>query len=277
MSILNRFLKHRLNASIGLALISVFLLAALLGSLWTPYDPLLVNFAARLQPPGAEFWLGTDQYGRDTFSRILVGARESLTISSLSVAVAVTAGTVIGAIGGYFGGMTDRAIGTVMDALIAFPSLLLALGIVAAVGPGKYGVIVALGISYAPGVARIVRATVMSLRGKDFIDSARALGNSHTSTLIRHVLPNCIAPVAVIGTSLFATALLSESALAFLGLGVPPPNPTWGGMLADTKQFATSAVWLVLAPGLAISATLLAVNLLGDALRDFFDPRMEQV
>ncbi|EKF18319.1 ABC transporter permease [Nitratireductor pacificus] len=277
MSILNRFLTNRLNASLGLMLISVFLLAAILGSVWTPHDPLLVNFGDRLRPPGGDYWLGTDQYGRDTFSRILVGARESLTISSLSVAVAVVSGTVIGALAGYFAGLVDRAIGTVMDALIAFPSLLLALGIVAAVGPGKYGVIVALGVSYAPGVARIVRATVMSLRGRDFIDSARALGNSHASTLIRHVLPNCIAPVAVIGTSLFATALLSESALAFLGLGVPPPNPTWGGMLADTKQFATSAVWLVLAPGLAISMTLLAVNLLGDALRDFFDPRMEQV
>lgn len=276
MTFLRRFFQGRLNACIGLALMSVFLAAALLGSLWTPHDPLLVNFAARLQPPGADHWLGTDQFGRDTFSRILVGAWESLTISTLSVTVAVVCGTVIGSVGGYFGGVADRSIGTVMDALIAFPSLLLALGIVAAVGSGKYGVIVALGISYAPGVARIVRATVLSLKARDFVDSSRALGNSHADTLVRHVLPNCIAPVSVIGTSLFATALLSESALAFLGLGVPPPHPTWGGMLADTKQFATSAVWLVLAPGLAISATLLAVNLLGDALRDFFDPRMEQ-
>lgn len=277
MSIAQRFLKGRLNACVGLVLMTIFLSAAILGGVWTPHDPLLVNFAARLQPPSAEYWLGTDQFGRDTFSRILVGAWESLTISTLSVTVAVVAGTMVGSVAGYFGGRTDRSIGTVMDALIAFPSLLLALGIVAAVGPGKYGVIVALGVSYAPGVSRIVRATVLSIKAKDFIDSSRALGNSHMDTLIRHVLPNCIAPVSVIGTSLFATALLSESALAFLGLGVPPPHPTWGGMLADTKQFATSAVWLVLAPGLAISVTLLAVNLLGDALRDFFDPRMEQV
>ena len=277
MTFSQRFLKGRLNACVGLLLMTIFLLAALLGSLWTPHDPLLVNFAARLKPPSAEFWLGTDQFGRDTFSRILVGARESLTISTLSVSVAVIAGTVIGSVAGYFGGRTDRVIGTVMDALIAFPSLLLALGIVAAVGAGKYGVIVALGVSYAPGVSRVVRSSVLSIRAKDFIDSSRALGNSSLDTLLRHVLPNCVAPVSVIGTSLFATALLSESALAFLGLGVPPPHPTWGGMLADTKQFATSAVWLVLAPGLAISATLLAVNLLGDALRDFFDPRMEQI
>lgn len=277
MNIVQRFFLGRLNACIGLLLMSVFLSAAILGSVWTPNDPLLVNFAARLQPPSATYWLGTDQFGRDTFSRILVGAWESLTISSLSVTVAVVAGTLFGSVSGYFGGHTDRSIGTVMDALIAFPSLLLALGIVAAVGPGKYGVIVALGVSYAPGVSRVVRATVLSIKAKDFVDSSRALGNSHVDTLLRHVLPNCIAPLSVIGTSLFATALLSESALAFLGLGVPPPHPTWGGMLADTKQFSTSAVWLVLAPGLAISVTLLAVNLLGDALRDFFDPRMEQV
>ena len=277
MTLAQRFLKGRLNACTGLVLMTFFLLAALLGSLWTPHDPLLVNFAARLQPPSAEYWLGTDQFGRDTLSRILVGAWESLTISTLSVTVAVLPGILVGSVSGYFGGRTDRAIGMVMDALIAFPSLLLALGIVAAVGPGKYGVIIALGISYAPGVSRVVRGTVLSIRAKDFVDSSRALGNSHLDTLIRHVLPNCIAPVSVIGTSLFATALLSESALAFLGLGVPPPHPTWGGMLADTKQFASTAVWLVLAPGLAISTTLLAVNLLGDALRDFFDPRMEQI
>ncbi len=254
-----------------------FLGMAAMGVLWTPHDPVLVDFTSRLAPPSAEHWLGTDQYGRDVLSRILVGARESLAISLLSVLAAVAVGTVVGSVAGFFGGWTDRVISAVMDAFMAFPSLMLALGIVAVLGPGKYGVIIALAISYAPGVARVVRGTTLSLRRREFIDASTTLGNPDRVTLVRHVVPNCVAPITVLGTSLVATALLSESSLAFLGLGVPPPNPTWGGMLAEAKLFATSSPWLVIAPGLAISMALLAANLLGDALRDFFDPRMDRI
>lgn len=272
-----RFFVGRLNAGIGTVLMSLFILTALLGLVWTPYDPLKVDFAARLEAPDTAHWLGTDQYGRDVLSRVLTGARESLVISLLAVAIAVAIGTSIGSLAGYFGKLVDRVITAVMDALMAFPSLILALGIVAVAGPGKWGVIVALAISYSPGVARVVRSTTLSLRQREFVDASRTLGNSDLTTLVRHVIPNCVAPITVLGTSLVATALLSESALAFLGLGVPPPNPTWGGMLAEAKQFASSAPWLVLVPGIAISLALLGANLTGDALRDFFDPRMDRL
>lgn len=269
-----KFFHGRLNARIGATLMTLFIFVALLGLVWTPYNPLAVDFGQRLLPPSLAHWLGTDHFGRDVVSRLLVGARESLSISLVSVILAAAIGTTIGAVAGYFGGRVDRAVSIVMDALMAFPSLMLALGIVAVLGPGRNGVIIALAVSYSPGVARIVRATALSLRQREFVSAARSLGRSNLRILTGHVVPNCVAPLTVLSTSLFATALLSESALAFLGLGVPPPNPTWGGMLAETKQFATSAPWLVLAPGLAISSVLLAANLLGDALRDYFDPRM---
>lgn len=269
-----KFFHRRLNARIGATLMTLFIFVALLGLVWTPYNPFAVDFGQRLLPPSLAHWLGTDHFGRDVVSRLLVGARESLSISLVSVILAAAIGTTIGAVAGYFGGRVDRAVSIVMDALMAFPSLMLALGIVAVLGPGRNGVIIALAVSYSPGVARIVRATALSLRQREFVSAARSLGSSNLRILTGHVVPNCVAPLTVLSTSLFAMALLSESALAFLGLGVPPPNPTWGGMLAETKQFATSAPWLVLAPGLAISSVLLAANLLGDALRDYFDPRM---
>ena len=271
---LRRFLRRRANAIAGLALVAVFLATALVGAFYTPHDPVTPDMASKLQPPSAEHWFGTDQFGRDVLSRIMVGARESVLISSIAVFAALAAGLAIGAIVGFFGGWTDRILMAVLDAVMAFPSLLLALGIMAVVGPSKYGVIVALAVAYTPAVARVVRGTVLSLREKEFVEASRALGNSDWYTLARHIVPNVVGPVTVLATSLFATALLSESALSFLGLGVPPPAPTWGGMLADAKQFVSSASWLALFPGIAISWALLGINLFGDALRDYFDPRM---
>ncbi len=272
-----RFLRRRANAIVGLVLVTVFLGTALAGAFFTPHDPVTPDMAARLQPPSAEHWFGTDQFGRDVLSRIMVGARESVLISSIAVLAALAAGLAIGATAGFFGGWPDRIALAVLDAVMAFPSLLLALGIMAVVGPSKYGVIVALAVAYTPAVVRVVRGTVLSLREKEFIEASRALGNSDWYTLARHVVPNVAGPVTVLGTSLFATALLSESALSFLGLGVPPPAPTWGGMLADAKQFVSSASWLALYPGLAISWALLGINLFGDAVRDYFDPRMNAI
>lgn len=272
---LRRFVDGRWNARLGLALMLVFVCAALIGAIDTPYDPLLADIRGRLQPPNAAHWLGTDQFGRDVLSRMLIGARESLLISLLAASGALLLGVSIGSVASYVGGWTDRITGACLDAVMAFPGLLLALAIIAVAGPGKYGVIAALALAYAPAVVRVIRSSVLSIREREYIDASRALGNPEIVTLVRHVIPNCVGPLTVIGTSLFATALLSESALSFLGLGVPPPFPTWGGMLADAKQFATSATWLVICPGLAISLALLAANLLGDALRDHFDPRMD--
>lgn len=267
----------RANAAFGLVLLAVFFAAALTGAVYTPFDPLTPDIVNRLKPPSATNWFGTDQFGRDVLSRVLVGASASFVISAASVVAAITVGVVIGATVGFFGGWPDRIAMAIMDAFMAFPSLLLALALIAVVGPSKYGVVVALACAYTPAVVRVVRGTVLSLREKEFVEASQAAGNGALYTLCRHVIPNCIGPITVIATSLFATALLSESALAFLGLGVPPPAPTWGGMLADAKQFLSSATWLAFFPGAAISLVLLGINMAGDALRDRFDPRMSSL
>lgn len=267
----------RANAAFGVVLLAVFFAAALTGAVFTPFDPLTPDIVNRLKPPSATHWFGTDQFGRDVLSRVLVGASASFVISAASVLAAITAGVTIGAAVGFFGGWPDRIAMAIMDAFMAFPSLLLALALIAVVGPSKYGVVAALACAYTPAVVRVVRGTVLSLREKEFVEASQAAGNGAFYTLCRHVIPNCIGPITVIATSLFATALLSESALAFLGLGVPPPAPTWGGMLADAKQFLTSASWLAFFPGAAISLVLLGINMAGDALRDRFDPRMSSL
>jgi peptide/nickel transport system permease protein len=183
-------------------------------------------------------------------------------------------GTTIGLFSGYMRGWTDRIIMAFNDALLAFPGILLALGLLAVVGANKYGIILALGIAYTPSVARVVRGTVLSLREREFIAASRVMGNSELFTMARHILPNCIAPLTVLATSMFGYVLLAESALSFLGLGVPPPAPTWGNMLAGSRPYIGQAMWLGIFPGLCISLTLLGINLLGDAVRDRLDPRM---
>lgn len=262
------------NARIGFGLGLVFVGLACAVMVGTPYDPVAIDIRMRLQPPGATHWLGTDQFGRDVMSRLMVGAKVSLMTGLFTAFGALSLGTLIGATSAFLGGWTDKITSAFMDTIMAFPGLLLALALISVLGAGQTGVVLALAIAYTPVVVRVVRSSVLSIREKDYIEASQALGNGRLMTLFRHVLPNCIGPLTVIGSSLFATALLSESALSFLGLGVPPPSPTWGGMLADSRQFAATAVWLVLAPGIAISLALLAINLLGDALRDHFDPRM---
>jgi peptide/nickel transport system permease protein len=265
------------NALVGGVLIAVLIATAVVGALWTPYDPLALSFRAKLAAPSATHWLGTDEFGRDVLSRIMKGAVTSVWISLLTVTFAVTLGTMIGVFSGYVRGWVDRVIMAFNDALLAFPGILLALGLLAVVGANKYGIILALGLAYAPSVARIVRGTVLSLREREFIAASRVIGNSEIYTMARHVLPNCIAPLTVLATSMFGWVLLAESALSFLGLGVPPPAPTWGNMLASSRPFVAQAIWLGIFPGLCISLTLLGINLLGDALRDKLDPRMRGV
>ncbi|WP_394892269.1 ABC transporter permease [Mesorhizobium sp. AaZ16] len=265
------------NALIGGTLIGVVAIAALIGAVWTPYDPLAIDFMARLAPPNPAHWLGTDEFGRDVLSRLMAGASTSAWISLLTVILAVGAGTALGVFTGFVRGWIDRILMAFNDALLAFPGILLALGLLAVFGANKYGIIFALGVAYTPSVARVVRGTVLSLREREFVEASRVIGNSEAYTMWRHILPNCIAPLTVLATSLFGWVLLAESALSFLGLGVPPPAPTWGNMLAASRAFIAQAAWLGIFPGLCISLTLLGINLLGDAVRDRLDPRMRGI
>ena len=267
-------MKLRANALIGGVLVAVVLAVALLAWVWTPYDPLAIDLAAKLQPPSPAHWLGTDEYGRDVVSRAMTAASTSVLLALLSVLGAVLPGALIGLLAGFVRGWTDRVLMTFNDALLAFPGILLALGVMVVLGPGRFGIVLALGLAYAPSVVRVVRGAVVSLREREFVEASRMIGNSEWVTMTRHVLPHCAAPIAVLATSMFGWVLLSESALSFLGLGVAPPAPTWGNMLAGARTYLATAVWLGLAPGLCIALTLLGVNLLGDALRDRLDPRM---
>ncbi|MBV8665258.1 MAG: ABC transporter permease [Burkholderiaceae bacterium] len=267
------FFKHK-NGLIGGAMIGFIFVVALAAFFWTPYNPLAINLHIRLQPPSATHWLGTDEFGRDVLSRVMAGAAASGTVALLSVISAVGLGLFMGVVAGFFRNWVDRVLMAINDTLLAFPGILFALGVMMIVGANKWGIIIALGLAYTPTVVRVVRGTVLSIREKEYVEASRMIGNSELVTMLRHVLPNCAAPVAVLTTSMVGWVLLSESALSFLGLGVPPPAPTWGNMLASSRQYMQSAVWLSLAPGLCIALTLLGINLLGDAVRDKLDPRM---
>jgi peptide/nickel transport system permease protein len=266
---------RRANLLIGATLVGLLLAVAIVNLVYTPYNPLDVNVHTRYAPPSALHWFGTDEFGRDVLSRIMAGAGVSATVSVCSVLLALIAGTSIGVVCGYVGGWLDRLTGMLIDALMAFPGLLLALGIMTVVGPSKWGVVVALGLAYTPSVSRIARGAALALRQRDFVIASQTMGNSGAWTLMRHVLPHCVAPLLVFSTSLFGSALLAESALSFLGLGVPAPAPTWGGMLADGRTAVDHAIWLVLFPGAAISIALFGINLFGDGVRDLLDPRMK--
>ncbi len=269
-------MKFRTNAVIGGLLVGTVAVMALLSAVWTPFNPLKLNLRTRLNAPSGLHWLGTDEFGRDILSRLLAGAGASLAVAAMTVLVAMVLGTLLGLVSGYFRGRTDRIMMVVNDALLAFPGILLALGIMVITGANKYGIVLALGLAYTPTVVRLVRGTVLSLREKEFVEASRVIGNSELVTMLRHILPNCAAPLMVLGTSMFGWVVLAESALSFLGLGVPPPAPTWGNMLSSGRPYMESAAWLGIAPGLCIAMTLLGINLLGDALRDWLDPRMER-
>jgi peptide/nickel transport system permease protein len=268
--------RIRANAAIGGLIIGILVATALLSAVWTPYDPLKIDILSRFKPPSAAHWLGTDEFGRDVLSRAMSGAATSAWISLLTVATAVTGGTLVGVLTGYMRGWVDRIIMVFNDAILAFPGILLALGIMAILGANKYGIILALGLAYMPSVVRVVRGTVLSIRGREYVEASQIMGNSEIFTMARHVLPNCIAPLTVLATSMFGWVLLSESALSFLGLGVPPPAATWGNMLAAARPYIGTAPWLGIFPGLCISLTLLGINLFGDAIRDRLDPRMQR-
>jgi peptide/nickel transport system permease protein len=266
-------LAQRPRDMLGLALVALLVLTVLLGFAWTPYDPIAIDLAHPLQPPSLAHWLGTDQFGRDVLSRAMIGARISAELALETVAAAVLCGTGLGLLTGYLRGWTDRAVMMICDAVLAFPPILLALALVAILGPSRRSVMLALSIAYIPVVTRVVRGAVLSIREGEYIQASVLCGDSTLYTLWRHVLPNAMAPIVVLATSLFGWVVLYESALSFLGVGVPPPAPTWGNMLADSRPYMETASWLSIVPGLCIVGTLLGVNLLGDALRDWLDPR----
>jgi peptide/nickel transport system permease protein len=261
------------HAAGAIGLVTVAALAVL-GAWYTPYDPAQIDIAGRLAAPSASHWLGTDQFGRDLFSRLLRGAGISMSISLASTSLALAAGLLLGTLAGYFGGAIDRALSTLIDALLSMPGILLALVLASMIGASRFGVIVALAVAYTPNVARVARAQTLLLREALYVEAARLHGQRPHEILLLHVLPNLAGPVTVLASAYFAQALLAESALSFLGLGVPPSAPSWGGILAEARAYLYDAPWMSLFPGLAIATTLLCINLTGDATRDALDPRL---
>lgn len=271
--VLRRFFSNKL-AVVGLVLVVLLVAMAVFAPQLAPFDPSSQNLRARRAPPNAEHLLGADSLGRDIFSRILYGARVSLTISVLAVGFGMTVGSFLGMVAGFRGGLLDTVIMRIMDMLLAFPYLLLAILIVSVLGPGVPNTILAIGIWTTPAFARVARGTVAGMRDRDFIQAARSLGARDPRILTRHLLPNTVATLVVYGALNLAYAVLMESALSFLGLGVQPPTASWGGMIATGRDFITTAPHIITIPGIFIAVTVLAFNLLGDGLRDALDPRM---
>ena len=271
---LRRLLRQR-GAVLGLAILAALALMALAAPWLSPRDPIKTSPREALQPPGPRFLLGSDQYGRDVASRALHGARLSLTVGLISVSIAVGLGTPVGLMSGYYGGRVDGFVMRVVDVLLAFPGILLALAIVSVLSPGLNNVMIAVGLSAVPNYARLVRASVLSAREQLYVEAARALGSRDLSIVSRYILPNVVAPLIVTGTLGLGTAILSAAALSFLGLGSQPPQPEWGRMLSEGRDYLREAWWISTVPGLGIMLTVLAMNLLGDGLRDVLDPRLK--
>ncbi|MFK4259585.1 ABC transporter permease [Agrobacterium tumefaciens] len=267
--------RRNIGTAIGCLLVAILIICALFGPLVAPYDPLKLDLMARMQGPSARHLLGTDEFGRDILSRLIYGARTSAWIAFSTVLFAVALGLVFGIIAGFRRGWTDSIIMMFNDAFLAFPGLLLALGIMAVAGASREAIVIALCLAYMPAVVRVARASVMSIREREYIEASRVMGNSEMTTMIRHVLPNCVAPITVLATTMFGWVILSESALSFLGLGVPPPAPSWGNMLSAARPFITQAPYLIILPGVCIALTLLGINMVGDAIRDRLDPKMQ--
>jgi peptide/nickel transport system permease protein len=267
-----RWIVGHPTASVGALLCLVMVASAIGAPILSPADPLDQNIIDKLTPPGADYWLGTDDYGRDVLSRLLWGAQFSLLVSFLSVASAMLVGGTIGLVSGYVGGRTDVVIMQVMDVLLSFPSLILGLIIVALVGPAMSSLVFAIALTAVAPFARVARAPVLSLRNRAYVEAGRALGFSHARILFVHILPNMIAEVLVMATLWMADAVRTEAALSFLGLGIKPPAPSWGSMLRDGFENILDAPWLSIFPGIAILLLVLGLNMLGDGLRDATDP-----
>jgi peptide/nickel transport system permease protein len=269
------FLRRRIAVA-GAVLVVLNLAVALAAPALGRLDPLALNPAARLAPPGPVHWFGTDDLGRDVWSRVVHGARLSMLVGAAVVAFSGVLGLGVGLLGGYYRRL-DNWLMRGMDGLMAFPGIILAIALMASLGPSVLNVCVALGVVYVPRVARVVRGSVLVVRETPYVEAARALGVGDLALLWRHVLPNCLSPVIVQGTFIFAAAVLSEAALSFLGVGVPPHVPSWGNVLSEGRLYLQQAPWLTVFPGLAIMACILGLNLFGDGLRDLLDPKLRGV
>ena len=273
-----RMLKKNKMALLGLGILVILVLLALFADVIADYDTVVIkqNLANRLKGPSAEHWLGTDEFGRDIFARLIHGARVSLKVGIIAVGISIVLGGILGALAGFYGGRIDNIIMRIMDVFLAVPSILLAIAIVSALGPSIINLMVAISISSVPSYARIVRASVLSIRDQEFVEAARAIGANNARIIFRHIIPNSLAPVIVQGTLGVASAILSTAGLSFIGLGIQPPAPEWGSMLSGGRQYLRYAWWVTTFPGVAIMITILSLNLLGDGLRDALDPRLKQ-
>lgn len=269
-------LFRRKTAVLGMAVCLILLIAAIFAPFIAHFDPIKDNdYINASAPPSSLHFLGTDDYGRDIFSRVMNGARITVITALFSVAIAATIGTALGVISGYFGSVVDSVIMRITDALMSFPTIILAIGVMALLGPGLSNVILAVGITYIPRFARLIRGMVLSLKESEYVQAVRVLGGSDFRIMFLHILPNCISTLIVQATIYFAYAILAEASLSFIGLGAPPPQPSWGNMLYDSRTHLTDAPWMSIFPGLAIAFTILGINLLGDSLRDVLDPKQK--
>ena len=260
----------------GALIILLVIVVGTLAPMLSPYNPSKMNVRYRREAPSKDYWLGTDRLGRDILSRMIWGTRVSLVIGVMAVTVSMIIGVIIGLIGGYYGGLLDEVLMRMMDIIFSIPALLLAIALIAVTGPSIRNIIIVVGIVRIPRFARIIHGSVLSIKEKEFVEAARSISKSDIGIMFQHILPNCIAPLTVEASLSVATAIITESALSFLGLGVRPPTPSWGQMIADGRSELFTAPWIVLFPGLAIILTVLGYNLLGDGLRDALDPRLKQ-
>jgi ABC-type dipeptide/oligopeptide/nickel transport system permease subunit len=272
------FSKRQPLGAFGAVVAIVLILVAIFAPLIATHDPLETNVSEfKFAGPGTELWLGGDQLGRDVFSRLVYGARISLLVGILSVVFGVTGGFIIGVVSGYFGGKTDLYLQRIMDAMIAFPALILALAIMAVLGPSIQNVIIALTVVFIPGAARTIRAETLRIKEMDYVLAARSVGAADWRIMMRHIAPNCFAMYIVLATISLGWAIIVEASLSFLGAGISRPTPAWGLMVADGREFVTDAWWVSFFPGLAILLTVLSMNLLGDWLRDKLDPKQRNL
>lgn len=271
-----RLLRHR-SGTFGLILVLAYVIIAVFAGVLAPYSPIEQDAPHRLQPPSSTYLLGTDEFGRDILSRLMHGATNSLQVSVLAVAISGILGTLLGIIAGYWSGWADNLLMRLMDLIFAFPAILLALSISAALGPGLSNTIIAISIVYLPIFARVARGSVLQLKELEYIEATRALGASQSRIIFFHILPNALTPTIVQVSLALSWAMLTEASLSFLGLGTIPPTPSWGGMLNDARKLMELAPWMAIAPGIAIMIGILGFNLLGDGLRDILDPRLRSL
>lgn len=270
---LKRFSRENPLNVVALAIIAVFLFLCLFGPTIAPYNPTQPAIEDRLTGPSMDHWLGTDQLGRDVLSRIMAGARISLGIATVILAIAIPVGTLVGLGAGYFGGLVDELLMRITDIFLAFPALILAMAIAAALGPNLRNTVIALTLVYWPWYARLIRGQVLQIKERDYVEAARSVGVGSPRLISKHILPNAVAPIIIQATIDIGFAILATAGLSFIGLGAQAPTPEWGAMISDARTFFREAWWYFTFPGVAITLTVIGFNLLGDGLRDYFDPR----